>query len=59
MTIADLNAERGEALQAAELNGRFVEADVTDEAAVSAAVQAAEGLRLAVPAPASAGPSAP
>ena len=47
VTIADLNAERGEAL-AAELNGRFVEADVTDEAAVSAAVQAAEGLRLAV-----------
>ena len=35
VTIADLNEERGEAL-ADELGGRFVEADVTDEAAVSA-----------------------
>jgi NAD(P)-dependent dehydrogenase (short-subunit alcohol dehydrogenase family) len=52
VVIADLNAEKGEAL-AAELGASFVEADVTDEAAVSAAVgQAAEagkdGLRVSV-----------
>ncbi len=53
VTIADLNAEKGEAL-AAELGdgASFVTADVTDEAAVSAAVdRAAEaegGLRVAV-----------
>src|SRR4051794_28707674 len=51
VTIADLNAERGEAL-ASELNGGFVRADVTDEAAVEAAVaRAAEaegGLRISV-----------
>jgi len=53
VTIADLNAERGEAL-AAELGGRanFVEADVTDAAAVSAAVDRAAsvagGLRVSV-----------
>jgi NAD(P)-dependent dehydrogenase (short-subunit alcohol dehydrogenase family) len=53
VVIADLNAEKGEAL-AAELGAgaSFVEADVTDEAAVSAAVEkaaAAEGgLRISV-----------
>ncbi|HEX7059170.1 MAG TPA: 3-hydroxyacyl-CoA dehydrogenase [Solirubrobacterales bacterium] len=53
VTIADLNAEKGEAL-AAELGSgaAFVEADVTDEAAVSAAVERAAsidgGLRISV-----------
>lgn len=53
VTIADLNAERGEAL-AGELGpaASFVEADVTDEGAVSAAVEraaaAAGGLRVSV-----------
>jgi NAD(P)-dependent dehydrogenase (short-subunit alcohol dehydrogenase family) len=47
VTIADLNADRGAAL-AAELGGEFVEADVTDEAQVQAAVDAAGELRLAV-----------
>jgi NAD(P)-dependent dehydrogenase (short-subunit alcohol dehydrogenase family) len=47
VTIADLNAERGAAL-ASQLGGRFVEADVTDEAQVQAAVEAAGELRLAV-----------
>jgi NAD(P)-dependent dehydrogenase (short-subunit alcohol dehydrogenase family) len=53
VVIADLNAEKGEAL-AAELGAgaRFVEADVTDEAAVATAVeQAGEiggGLRISV-----------
>jgi 3-hydroxyacyl-CoA dehydrogenase/3-hydroxy-2-methylbutyryl-CoA dehydrogenase len=53
VTIADLNAERGAAL-AGELGpaASFVEADVTDEAAVSAAVDraaaAAGGLRVSV-----------
>jgi NAD(P)-dependent dehydrogenase (short-subunit alcohol dehydrogenase family) len=47
VTIADLNEERGAAL-ASELGGRFVEADVTDEAQVQAAVEAAGELRLAV-----------
>ncbi len=53
VTIADLNAEKGEAL-AAELgpSATFVQADVTDEDAVSAAVaQAAahdDGLRISV-----------
>jgi NAD(P)-dependent dehydrogenase (short-subunit alcohol dehydrogenase family) len=53
VVIADLNAEKGEAL-AGELGpaASFVEADVTDEAAVSAAVEraaAAEGgLRVSV-----------
>jgi NAD(P)-dependent dehydrogenase (short-subunit alcohol dehydrogenase family) len=53
VVIADLNAERGEAL-AAELGerARFVEANVTDESAVQAAVDAAAesegGLRVAV-----------
>src|SRR3954454_20163113 len=42
VTIADLNAEKGEAL-AAELGAGagFVQADVTDEAAISAAVEQA------------------
>ncbi len=53
MVIADLNAEKGEALAAElEVGASFVEADVTDEAAVSAAVEqaaAAEGgLRVSV-----------
>jgi NAD(P)-dependent dehydrogenase (short-subunit alcohol dehydrogenase family) len=53
VTIADLNAEKGEAL-AAELGPgmSFVEADVTDEAAVAAAVERAAsadgGLRVSV-----------
>ncbi len=53
VTIADLNAEKGEAL-AAELgpSASFVAADVTDEAAVSAAVEQASaadgGLRISV-----------
>jgi NAD(P)-dependent dehydrogenase (short-subunit alcohol dehydrogenase family) len=51
VTIADLNAERGEAL-AAEIGGAFLAADVTDPEAVGAAVErAAEtdgGLRISV-----------
>jgi 3-hydroxyacyl-CoA dehydrogenase/3-hydroxy-2-methylbutyryl-CoA dehydrogenase len=54
VVIADLNADKGEAL-AAELGegASFVEADVTDEAAVSAAVERAaaggeDGLRVSV-----------
>jgi 3-hydroxyacyl-CoA dehydrogenase/3-hydroxy-2-methylbutyryl-CoA dehydrogenase len=53
VVIADLNVERGEAL-AEELGGEasFFEADVTDEAAVSAAVERAAavagGLRVSV-----------
>jgi NAD(P)-dependent dehydrogenase (short-subunit alcohol dehydrogenase family) len=53
VTIADVNAEKGEAL-AAELgpSAAFVEADVTDEAAVSAAAEKAAahdgGLRISV-----------
>jgi 3-hydroxyacyl-CoA dehydrogenase / 3-hydroxy-2-methylbutyryl-CoA dehydrogenase len=53
VTIADLNAEKGEAL-AAELGpgATFVQADVTDEAAVSTAVGCAashdDGLRISV-----------
>ncbi len=51
VTIADLNTERGEAL-AAELGGSFVEANVTDEVAVGAAVERASeapgGLRISV-----------
>ena len=41
--IADLNAEKGEAL-AEELGATFVEADVTDETAMAAAVERAAGL---------------
>jgi NAD(P)-dependent dehydrogenase (short-subunit alcohol dehydrogenase family) len=48
LTIADLDAERGEAL-AAELNATFVACDVTDPAQVEAAVeQAGPDLRIAV-----------
>jgi NAD(P)-dependent dehydrogenase (short-subunit alcohol dehydrogenase family) len=53
VVIADLNIEKGEAL-AAELgaNASFLQADVTDEAAVSAAVEQAAsaggGLRISV-----------
>jgi 3-hydroxyacyl-CoA dehydrogenase / 3-hydroxy-2-methylbutyryl-CoA dehydrogenase len=51
VTIADLNAEKGEAL-AGELGATFVAADVTDEDAVSAAVERAAategGLRVSV-----------
>jgi NAD(P)-dependent dehydrogenase (short-subunit alcohol dehydrogenase family) len=52
VVVADLNAEKGEAL-AQELSASFVEADVTDEAAVSAAVERAaeageDGLRVSV-----------
>jgi NAD(P)-dependent dehydrogenase (short-subunit alcohol dehydrogenase family) len=51
VTIADLNEERGSAL-ASELGGVFVKTDVSDEAQVGAAVQAATDtgrpLRIAV-----------
>jgi NAD(P)-dependent dehydrogenase (short-subunit alcohol dehydrogenase family) len=47
VTIADVNAERGEAL-AAELGAAFVECDVTRPEQVEAAVQAAPGLRISV-----------
>jgi NAD(P)-dependent dehydrogenase (short-subunit alcohol dehydrogenase family) len=47
VTIADLNDERGEAL-AEEIGTAFAHADVTDEAQVKAAVEAAGELRLAV-----------
>jgi NAD(P)-dependent dehydrogenase (short-subunit alcohol dehydrogenase family) len=47
VTVADLNEERGGAL-AGELGGTFVRADVTDEAQVQAAVDAVDGLRVAV-----------
>jgi NAD(P)-dependent dehydrogenase (short-subunit alcohol dehydrogenase family) len=47
VTVADLNEERGAAL-ADELAGAFVQADVTDEAQVQAAVDSVEGLRVAV-----------
>jgi len=51
LTIADLNAERGEAL-AGELGVRFVSCDVREEAQVQAAVDAAAqaqgGLRISV-----------
>jgi 3-hydroxyacyl-CoA dehydrogenase / 3-hydroxy-2-methylbutyryl-CoA dehydrogenase len=47
ITIADLNAERGEAL-AGELDGRFVQCDVTAPDQVEAAVAAVAGLRVSV-----------
>lgn len=51
VTIVDLNAAKGEAL-AVELGATFVAADVTDEAAVSTAVESAAGrdggLRISV-----------
>jgi NAD(P)-dependent dehydrogenase (short-subunit alcohol dehydrogenase family) len=51
VTIADVNAERGEAL-ASELGSRFVACDVRDEtqveAAVGAAAEADGGLRISV-----------
>jgi NAD(P)-dependent dehydrogenase (short-subunit alcohol dehydrogenase family) len=47
VTIADLNKERGDAL-ANELGGAFLAADVTREAQIQAAVDAVDGLRLAV-----------
>jgi len=52
VVIADLNTEKGKAL-AGELGATFVEADVTDEAAVAAAVERAaeageDGLRISV-----------
>ena len=51
VVIADLDAERGEAL-AAELGGEFLAADVTDPQAVAAAVECAAavdgGLRISV-----------
>jgi NAD(P)-dependent dehydrogenase (short-subunit alcohol dehydrogenase family) len=51
LTLADVNAERGEAL-AAELGARFVACDVREEeqvqAAVDAAAQAEGGLRVSV-----------
>ena len=50
VTIADIDAERGAAL-ADELGARFVATDVTDEAQVQAAVDAAageDGLRVSV-----------
>jgi 3-hydroxyacyl-CoA dehydrogenase / 3-hydroxy-2-methylbutyryl-CoA dehydrogenase len=47
VTIADLNDERGRPL-ADKLGGAFVKTDVTEEAEVKAAVEAAGELRLAV-----------
>ena len=51
VVVADLNAEKGEPL-AAEIGAEFVAADVTDEAAVGAAVERAAavggGLRVSV-----------
>jgi NAD(P)-dependent dehydrogenase (short-subunit alcohol dehydrogenase family) len=47
LTIADLNAERGEAL-AEELGATFVACDVTRPEDVTAAIGAAEGLRISV-----------
>ncbi len=47
VTIADLNAEKGEAL-AAELGAGFARCDVTDAAQVQAAVEAAGELRISV-----------
>ena len=51
VVVADLNAEKGEAL-AAEIGGTFVEADVTSEEAVQEAVEKAaaaeRGLRISV-----------
>src|SRR5918994_4897366 len=47
LTIADVNAERGEAL-ADELGGAFVACDVTRPEDVTAAVGATEGLRISV-----------
>jgi NAD(P)-dependent dehydrogenase (short-subunit alcohol dehydrogenase family) len=47
VTIADLNAENGEAL-AAELGAGFARCDVTDGAQVQAAVEAAGELRISV-----------
>ena len=43
VVIADLNADRGEAV-AAELGGKFVQTDVADEASVTTAVDVAAGL---------------
>lgn len=43
VVIADLNEERGKAI-AGELGGQFVKTDVSDEAAVTAAVEAAAAL---------------
>jgi 3-hydroxyacyl-CoA dehydrogenase / 3-hydroxy-2-methylbutyryl-CoA dehydrogenase len=51
VVIADLNAEKGEAL-AKEIGGRFIEASVTEpepvQAAVDAAAEADDGLRISV-----------
>jgi NAD(P)-dependent dehydrogenase (short-subunit alcohol dehydrogenase family) len=47
VTIADLNAEKGEAL-ASELGAGFARCDVTDAAQVQAAVEAAGDLRISV-----------
>ena len=47
LTIADLNAEKGEAL-AGELGAAFVRCDVTDAGQVQAAVEAAGELRISV-----------
>ena len=43
VVVADLNADRGEAV-AAELGGKFVQTDVADEASVTAAVDVAAAL---------------
>ena len=43
VVIADLNADRGEAV-AAEIGGKFVQTDVADEASVAAAVDVAAAL---------------
>jgi NAD(P)-dependent dehydrogenase (short-subunit alcohol dehydrogenase family) len=43
VVIADLNADRGEAV-AAEIGGKFVQTDVVDEASITTAVDVAAGL---------------
>src|SRR3954471_6043550 len=47
VTVADLNEDAGAAV-AGEVGGTFVRCDVTDEAHVQAAVEAAGPLRVAV-----------
>ena len=47
VTVADLNEDQG-AVVAAEVGGSFVRCDVTDEASVGAAVEAAGAPRIAV-----------
>src|SRR5216110_628742 len=48
VVVADLNADRGEAV-AAEVGGKFVQTDVADEASVTAAVEVAAGQGAPLP----------